>query len=92
MESLSDLYNKRTKYKNLRENVINAINVLSRNSVSDSLSTAVYSLNSNYTVNEVGCKTDVISKAKESLTSDLSNLNVCLSSINLSIPYKAILL
>lgn len=82
MDTLYDLYKERTKYKNLRENVINAINVLSRNSVSDVLSSAVYSLNGNYTVNEVGCKTDIINKAKESLTSDLSNLNVCLSSIN----------
>lgn len=82
MDTLYDLYKKRNKYKSLRENVINSINVLSHNSVVDSLSSAVHSLNNNYTVNDEGCKTDIINKAIESLKSDLSNLNVCLSSIN----------
>ena len=82
MSSLYELYNKRTKYKALRENVTNAINVLSRNIINDGLSNASYSLSNNYTVNELACKNDVISKAKDNLASDLSNLNACLSSIN----------
>ena len=82
MSSLYELYSKRTRYKALRENVMSAINVLSRTTINDGLSRAGYSLGNNYSVNEVACKGDVLDRAKESLASDLSNLNVCLSSIN----------
>ncbi len=82
MSSLYELYSKRTKYRALRENVTNAINVLSRNSIDDNLSTIAYAMKGNYTVNDMPCKGDVIDKVRESLATDLGNLNLCLSSIN----------
>lgn len=82
MSDLYELYSKRTRYRNLRENVINAINVLSRSSLNDNLSTAVHTLNNNYLVNEVGCKSSTINRAKDCIRTDLSNLNSCLNSIN----------
>lgn len=85
MSSLYELYSKRTKYRALRENVSNAINVLSRVGINDGLATAVYTLSSNYLVNDAACKRNSLNKVKESLATDLSNLNVCLSSINAKI-------
>lgn len=85
MSDLYELYSKRTRYRNLRENVTNAINVLSRSSLNDNLSTAVHTLNGNYLVNEVGCKSSTINKAKDRIRTDLSNLNSCLNSINYKI-------
>ena len=85
MSDLYELYSKRTRYRNLRENVINAINVLSRTSLNDNLSTAIHALNGNYLVNEVGCKTSTINKSKDFIRTDLSNLNSCLTSINYKI-------
>ena len=82
MSSLYELYSKRTRYRNLRENVTNAINVLSRSSISDGLSTANYILGSNYIIDDVAAKSREISQVKDSLATDLSNLNTCLSSIN----------
>lgn len=82
MSSLYELYSKRSKYRILRENVTNAINVLSRTSINDGLSTTTYVLGSNYLVNGVACKSGELEKAKDSLATDLNNLNVCLSSIN----------
>lgn len=82
MSSLYELYSKRTKYRALRENVINAIGILSRAEVSDSISTAETFLNNNYQLDEVGCRTDKLRNVRDSLSSDISNLNACLSSIN----------
>lgn len=83
MSTLYELYNKRTKYRNLRENVSNAINVLSRNnSIDDHLSTAESILGSNYLINDGPCKGNLLRNVKESLDGDLRNLETCLSSIN----------
>ena len=82
MSSLYELYSKRTKYRALRENVSNAINVLSRNTISDNLSTVDYTLSNNYLVNDVTVKSSVINNAKDNVATDLNNLNLCLSSIN----------
>lgn len=82
MSSLPELYSKRTSYKALRENVINAINILSRAEVSDGLSSISYSLENNYVVNDEVCLTKKIDKVSKGLEADLSNLNACLSSIN----------
>ena len=83
MSSLYELYNKRTRYKNVRENVSNAINVLSRNnSVSDNISTAESILSNNYLVNEVICKNTLLRDVRDSIEADLNNLETCLSSIN----------
>ena len=82
MSTLYELYSKRTKYRTLRENVINAINILSRAEVSDSISTASAFLDNNYQLDEVGCRTDKLKNIRDSLSSDISNLNACLSSIN----------
>ena len=82
MSSLYELYSKRTKYRALRENVISAINVLSRSSVNDGLSTVNYTLGSSYLVDDVACKSKNVEQVKDSLATDLNNLNVCLSSIN----------
>lgn len=82
MSSLYELYSKRTKYKALRENVSNAINVLSRNTFSDNLSTVDYTLSNNYQVNESTVKSSIIDNAKDNVATDLNNLNLCLSSIN----------
>ena len=71
MSTLYELYNKRTRYKNVRENVSNAINVLSRNN----------SVNS-YLVNESICKNPLLRDVRESVEADLDNLETCLSSIN----------
>ena len=88
MSSLYELYNKRTRYKNVRENVSNAINVLScNNSVDDSITTAESILSSNYLVNEGPCKGYLLRDVRESVEDDLSNLETCLSSINSKI-YK----
>lgn len=80
--SLYELYSKRTSYKSLRENVINAINILSRRSLDDKLSTVSYSLSNSYLVNEAIPKGAIIKNIKEDLSSDINNLNICLSSIN----------
>lgn len=85
MSSLYELYSKRTRYRALRENVSNAISVLSRVGINDGLSTATYTLGSNYLVDDIPCKRNSLNKIKESLSTDLSNLNVCLSSINAKI-------
>lgn len=82
MSSLYELYSKRTKYKSLRENVSNAINVLSRNTLDDNLSTVDFTLSNNYLVNEGPCRGTLINNVKEKVAEDLSNLNLCLSSIN----------
>lgn len=83
MSTLYELYNKRTKYRTLRENVSNAINVLSRNnSVDDYISTLSSILDNNYVVNEVACKKTLLRNVKESVEADLKNLESCLSAIN----------
>lgn len=82
MSSLPELYSKRTRYKALRENVSNAINILSRAAVGDSLASVSYSLGSNYVVNDEACLADKIDNLAEGLENDLSTLNACLSSIN----------
>lgn len=80
--SLSELYSKRTQYKMLRENVYNAINILSKNSISDNLSTAAHTLDTCYLVNEQSSKSASIKSIKEVLETELKNLNVCLDSLN----------
>ena len=82
MSTLAELYSKRTKYRSLRENVINAINILSRADVSDSLSSISYSLENNYVINEEVCLTQKIDEISEKINSDIVNLIACLSSIN----------
>lgn len=83
MATLYELYNKRTKYRTLRENVSNAISVLSNNSsIDERLSSADYIISNNYIVNDGACKGNMLSVVKENLDSDLKNLQVCLSSIN----------
>ena len=83
MSTLYELYNKRTKYRTLRENVSNAINVLSRNnSVDDNISTAESILSNSYLVNETICKGHLLRDVRESIEADLANLETCLSSIN----------
>lgn len=82
MNNLSELYSKRTRYKALRENVINAINILSRVEVGDSLSAISYSLENKYVINDEVCLTDKIDAISEGLETNLSSLNACLSSIN----------
>ena len=83
MSTLYELYNKRTKYRTVRENVSNAINVLSRNnSVEDNISTAESILNNNYLVNETLCKGTLLRDIRESVETDLANLQTSLSSIN----------
>lgn len=82
MSNLSELYSKRTTYKALRENIINAINILSRVDVEDSLSIVSDSLENNYVINEETCLTKKITDILDFLEFDLNNLNVCLSSIN----------
>lgn len=82
MANLYELYSKRTRYRVLRENVTNAINVLSRTNVNDGLSNVKYVLDNNYLVNDTACKGLDITKVKEQLSVDLNNLQVCLNSIN----------
>ena len=83
MSTLYELYNKRTRYKNVRENVSNAINVLSRNnSVDDSISSLEGLLGSNYLVDETICNGAYLRNIRESVVKDLGNLNTCLSSVN----------
>ncbi len=81
-DTLYELYKKRTKYRALRENVSNAINVLSRNSISNNLSNVHYTLENNYLVNEVACKGVLIDNVKDNMANYLNDLNLCLSSIN----------
>ena len=87
MATLYELYNKRTRYKTLRENVSNAISVLSNNSIDERISSAEYIINSNYIVNESPCKGNILSAVKENLDVCQGNLQTCLSSINSAI-YK----
>ena len=83
MSTLYELYNKRTKYRTLRENVTYAINVLSNNnSVDDSISAAESILSVNYLVNELPCKGNLLKEIRESVSADLSNLESCFSSIS----------
>ena len=79
---LYELYSKRTKYRALRENVINAINILSRSDISDSFLVIASGLNNNYLVDDVACHNDKIKSIQENLSGDIKNLNTCLSSIN----------
>ena len=88
MATLYELYNKRTTYKTLRENVSNAISVLSNNNALDErLSSADYIISNNYIVNDSACKGNILSVVKENLDSELGSLQTCLSSINSAI-YK----
>lgn len=80
--SLSELYSKRTKYKTLRENVSNAINILSKNNISDNLASAMNTLNTSYLVNDRGCKSSNLKNVGEVLDAELKNLNLCLNFIN----------
>ena len=82
MSTLYELYSKRTKYKLLKENVSNAINVLSRNnSVDDSIDDVESVLNNNYLVNESICKGSLLKNIKQQINSDLKVLESSLSSI-----------
>ena len=85
MSNLYELYQKRAKYNAIRENVNNAINVLSRVNISDNFDKAIYSLENNYVVNDVACKKSNLKKAEQSISNDLSNLRGILSSINVKI-------
>lgn len=82
MDSVYELYSKRTNYRVMKENVSSAINVLSRTSLNDNLSTAIAALDNSYVINGVSYKGNVVKKVKENLATDLSNLNVILSSIS----------
>lgn len=83
MSTLYELYNKRTKYRVLRENVSSAINVLSRNSsVGDNVSTAESILGLNYLVNDGPCKPNLLRNVRENVDADLRKLELCLNSIN----------
>lgn len=82
MSNLVGLYSKRTQYKALRENIINAINILSRADVGDSLSSISNSLENNYVINEEVCLTQKFDEISEKINSDIVNLKACLSSIN----------
>lgn len=85
MMSLYELYNKKAKYNAIRENVNNAINVLSRVNISDSFDTAISSLESNYVVNDIPCKKNDLRNIRQSVANDLNNLRSILSAINVKI-------
>lgn len=85
MYNLYELYQKRSKYNAIRENVNNAINVLSRVNVDDNFDKAIYSLENSYIVNDVACKKNEVRKAEQSVSNSLSNLRSILSSVNAKI-------
>lgn len=85
MSNLYELYRKKTKYNAIRENVNNAINVLSRVKVNDGFNSIESSLENNYVVNDVACKKSSIVEIEEKVSSDLGDLRRVLSSINVEI-------
>lgn len=79
--SLSELYSKKSEYKNLRDSISCAINILSKNNISDNLATAINTLNSSYLVNDQSCKSLNLKNVGESLDMELKNLVLCLNSL-----------
>ena len=69
----------------MRENVSNAINVLSGVNISDNFNKAISSLNSNYIVNGITCKNNDLKNIQQSVRNDLNSLRVILSSVNAKI-------
>ena len=85
MSNLYELYRKKTKYNAIRENVNNAINVLSGVKVNDSFNSIEKTLANNYLVNDVACKKNQIVSIEERVSSDLRELKAILSSVNTEI-------
>lgn len=85
MDNTYELTRKKNKYKNMRENVIKMINVLSRSEVIDNLSIAQTSLKNHYLVNGSPCKYEEIRKQKERISNCLLVLRNILNSIDLKL-------
>ena len=83
-----DMYSltkKMSYYKNMRENVVNMINILSNSSINSNLSVAMSSMKENYNVNNEACKYNEISNIKNTIASDINNLKNILYHINIAI-------
>lgn len=77
-----ELTRKKNKYKDMRENVIKMINVLSNNDVIDNLTMVQTGLKSYYLVNGSACKYEDVRKQKERVSDCLALLRSVLNSID----------
>lgn len=82
MDNTYELMRKKNKYKNIRENVVNMINVLSNSNVNDNLTMVQTNLKNYYLVNDSACKLEEIKKQKQRISDCLTLLNSILKSIN----------
>ena len=75
MDDTYELIRKESKYRNLKDNIINIINTLNSSDAIDNLSMAQSNLNENYLVDNVPVKNDLLNKEIERLKTSLSTLN-----------------
>lgn len=85
MDNAYELTRKQNKYKNMRENVVKMINVLSNNDVIDNLNMAQVGLKNYYLVNGSPYKYEEIRKQKEEIYNCISSLKSILNSIDIKL-------
>lgn len=77
-----ELTRKLNKYKNMKENVSKMINVLSRNDVTNNLSTAGYALKNNYLIDDNPCKVRELENQKQVIEEEVEKLQSIIYSID----------
>lgn len=82
---LYELKRNKTRYQNMRENVVRMINILSSSNLSDQLFSSSRSLEENYLLNDNSVKSPELRAIKNSLDSDVTKLRNLLNSIDIKI-------
>lgn len=85
MNNTYELTRKQNKYKNMRENVIKMINVLSHSDLIDNLNMAQVNLKNYYLVNGSPYKYEEIRKQKEEISNCILSLKSILNSIDIKL-------
>lgn len=82
---LYELKKIKTRYQNMRGNIVSIINILSSSSLNDELTNARKSLEENYLLNDNSVKSRNIVSVKNSIDTDISKLRNLLNSIDLKL-------
>lgn len=82
---LYELKRIKTRYQNMRGNIVSIINILSSSSLNDELTNARKSLEENYLLNDNSIKSRNIVSVKNSIDADISKLRTLLNSIDLKL-------
>lgn len=82
---LYELKRIKTRYQNMRGNIVSIINILSSSSLNDELTNARKSLEENYLLNDNSIKSRNIVSVKNSIDTDISKLRTLLNSIDLKL-------